>query len=155
MKRRKHSHARSVTALCAVGVALLFAAQAYAHPHDFLNGTWVVRPVQTEHASEPVTLTGTVTIGDLDGELTVSRNLTYTGYKTFYYQDSVEGPAKSTIRGDDETVRMRWDGDTLMVFTTRNGVRTVDNYSLAPDGTMIDLVESAGHAPLMVVLRRQ
>ena len=153
MRRQTYSRARVVTIFCAAGVALLFAAEACAHPRDFLNGTWVVQPVQTEHSGEPVTLTGTVTIDDVDGEITVSRNFTYTGHETFYFRDRVEA-AKSTIRGDGETVRMR-DGDALMVFTTRDGVQTVDNYSLAPDGTMIDVAESAGNTPLMVVLHRQ
>ena len=135
--------------------ALSFAMVALARRHDELNSIWVLRPTPVEFRGQPVTQSGTVTIDDREGNITVTRNFTYAGAQTLYYHDSTDGPRGSKIRGQGAVAKVRWEGDTLNVSTTREGAETTDRYSLAPDGTMIDVVESAGRTPVMLVFHRQ
>jgi hypothetical protein len=70
-------------------------------------------------------------------------------------QVSADGPRGAKIRGQGAVAKVRWEGDTLNVSTTRRGVETTDRYRLAPDGTMIDVVESVGRSPVTLVFHRQ
>jgi hypothetical protein len=135
--------------------ALGFAMVAAARRHDELNSIWVLRPTPVKFDGQPVTQSGTVTIDDREGNITVTRNFTYAGAQTFYYHDSTDGPRGAKIRGQGAVAKVRWEGDTLNVSTTRGGVETTDRYRLAPDGTMIDVVESAGRTPVTLVFHRQ
>jgi hypothetical protein len=136
-------------------LALGLAMVASARRHDELNSIWVLRPTPVEVDGQPVTQSGTVTIDDREGNITVTRNFTYTGAQTSYHHDRADGPRGAKIRGQGEVAKARWEGDTLNVSTTRGGVETTDRYSLAPDGTMIDVVESAGRTPVTLVFHRQ
>jgi hypothetical protein len=139
--------------VCAFALGL--ATVALARRHDELNRIWVLRPTAAEFDGQPVTQTGTVRIDDREGNIAVVRNFTYSGAKTFYYHDSTDGPRGTKIRGEEAVAKARWEGDTLNVSTIRRGVETIDRYSLAPDGTMIDVMESAGRAPSTLVFHRQ
>jgi len=135
----------------ALGLAIVAAARR----HDELNSIWVLRPTAVEVDGQSVTQSGTVTIDDREGNITVTRNFTFAGAQTFYYHDSTDGPRGAKIGGQGAVTKVRWEGDTLNVSTTRGGVETTDRYRLAPDGTMIDVVESAGRSPVMLVFHRQ
>jgi hypothetical protein len=138
------------------GAFALFGVAAYAR-HVNLNGTWVMQPAQSEYAGLPVTQSGTITIDDREGNVTISRDFTYAAAtQTFRYHDAADGPRGATIRGSGEQVKARWEGDLLKVTTIRDGVATVDNYSLAEDGvTLRDIVEQQGREPVTYLFRRE
>ncbi len=67
---------------------LLFTVSAFAHEHTALNGTWTLVPAQSDFGGQPVIQTGTVTINERDGDITVSRSFKYQGANdTFFYRD--------------------------------------------------------------------
>jgi hypothetical protein len=55
----------------------LLACSAFARDHSSLNGIWTLAPAKSDFASQPVVQTGTVTINDRDGVITVSRSFKY------------------------------------------------------------------------------
>ena len=72
----------------AVLTALLFAFSAFARDHTALNGTWTLVPAKSDFAGQPVVQTGTVTINERQGIITVSRSFVYEGAtETFFYSD--------------------------------------------------------------------
>src|ERR1017187_5571964 len=72
----------------AVLTTLLLACSAMARDHSSLNGTCTLVPARSDFAGQPVVQTGTVTINDHQGIITVSRNFVYKGTtETFYYSD--------------------------------------------------------------------
>jgi hypothetical protein len=72
--------------------ALLFAVSTFASDHHALNGTWTLVPATSDFAGRDAVQTGTVTIDDRQGNITVSRNFTYDGAKqTIFYSFSTDG----------------------------------------------------------------
>jgi hypothetical protein len=59
----------------AVLTAALFAFSAFAHEHTALNGTWTLVPANSDFAGQPVIQTGTVTIDERQGNITVSHEI--------------------------------------------------------------------------------
>ncbi len=136
---------------------LLVAFSAFPRDHTLLNGTWTLVPAQSDFAGQPVVQSGTVTIDERQGNITVSRNFVYggAGGETYFYRDMTDAENNATIRnGKDLKSKARWDHDVLKVTTTQNGVVTVESYSLAPDGAMRVMVESPGHATITLVFER-
>ena len=132
----------------AVLTTLLFAFPAFAHQHTALNGTWTLVPAKSDFAGQPVIQTGTVTINERDGDITVSRNFTYEGATdTFFYRDITDSENSATIHtGKDLKTKTRWDHDVLKVTTTNNNPARLlcESYTLAADGTMLVSVDKAG-----------
>jgi hypothetical protein len=124
--------------------------------HHALNGTWTLVPARSDFAGHAV-FTGTVTINDRQGNLTVARNFTYDGAaETFFYNFTTDGRENSTIRnGKDFKSQARWEGDVLKVTTTQAGVTTLERYSLAADGTLMLKVELPEHRPITLVLAQK
>jgi hypothetical protein len=151
---RKHS----TTAIAgAVLAALLIAFSAFAREHTALNGTWTLVPAKSDFAGQPVVQTGTVTIDERQGNITVSRNFIYEGAtETFFYKDMTDSQNNATIHsGKDLKSKARWDHDVLKVTTTQSGATTLESYALAADGSMLVTVASPGHAPFTLVFQRQ
>ena len=125
---------------------LLFAFSAFGHDHTALNGTWTLVPSQSDFAGQPVIQTGTVTINERDGDITVSRNFKYEGASdTFFYRDITDSENNATIHtGKELKTKTRWDHDVLKVTTTQSGAVTLESYSLAADGAMLVSVIKAG-----------
>ena len=123
----------------AVVATLLFAFTALARDRTLLNGTWTLVPTKSDFAGQPVIQTGTVTINERDGDITVSRNFAYEGATDIYfYRDITDSENSATIHsGKDLKSKTKWDHDVLKVITTQSGMVTVESYSLAPDGTML------------------
>ena len=115
----------------AVLTALLFAFCAFARDHTFLNGTWTLVPTKSDFAGQPVVQTGTVTINERQGIITVSRNFAYEGAtETFFYRDMTDAENNATIHtGKDLKSKTRWDHDVLKVITTQSGAVTVESYT--------------------------
>ena len=122
----------------AVLATLLFGFSAHARDHSSLNGTWTLVPAKSDFAGQPVVQTGTVTINDRQGIITVSRNFVYKGAtETFFYTDMTDANRGATIRtGKDLKSKTRWDHDVLKVTTTQSGAVTLESYTLGADGTM-------------------
>src|SRR5579872_2063439 len=81
----------------AVLTTLLFAVSAFAHEHTALNGTWTLVPTKSDFAGQPVIQTGTVTINERQGDITVSRSFTYEGAtETFFYRDLTDSENNAT-----------------------------------------------------------
>jgi len=141
----------------AVLTTLLFAFSAVARDHSALNGTWTLVPAKSDFAGQPVVQTGTVTISDREGIIIVSRSFKYEGAtETFFYRDITDAENNATIRtGKDLKSRTRWDRDVLKVTTTQSGAVTLENYTLAADGTMMVSVVRPEHKPITLVFQRQ
>ena len=150
----KHSTAIAVAALATFVVA---AVPAPARDRILLNGTWSLVPTKSDFAGQPVVQTGTVTINERQGDITVSRNFQYAGAgETFFYRDMTDAENNATIHsGKDLKSKSRWDHDVLKVTTTQNGAVTIESYSLAADGTMRVNVQKPDHAPITLVFQRQ
>ena len=143
----------------AVLTTLLFAVPAFAHQHTALNGTWTLVPAQSDFAGQPVIQTGTVTIYERDGDITVSRNFKYEGVTdTFFYRDITDSENSATIHtGKELKSKTKWDHDVLKVTNTnkQSGAVTRESYTLGPDGTMLDSVERPEHKPITLVFERK
>jgi hypothetical protein len=140
----------------AVLTTLLLACRVFAHDHTFLNGTWTLEPTKSDFAGQPVVQTGTVTIDERQGLITVSRNFAYAGAaETYFYRDMTDAQNNATIHsGKDLKSKTRWDHDVLKVTTTESGATTAESYRLATDGTMVVNVERPGRPPFTLVFRR-
>jgi hypothetical protein len=142
---------------CILATFCLFAFSSLAREHTALNGTWTLIPVKSHYEGQPVVQTGTVTINEREGNITVSRNFVYSGSKeTFFYRDMEDSENSATIHtGKDLKSKMRWDHGVLKVTTTESGAVTVESYSLADDGDMIVNVSRPGHEPMTLVFERK
>src|SRR5580704_1674343 len=120
-------------------ITLVFAVSAFAHEHVALNGIWTLVPTQSDFAGQPVIQTGTVTINERDGDITVSRSFKYEGASdTFFYRDLTDSENSDTIHtGKELKTKTKWDHDVLKVTTTESGAITLESYSLRADGTML------------------
>jgi hypothetical protein len=148
----------STTAIAgAVLATLLFAFCAFAHQHNALNGTWTLVPAKSDFAGQRVVQTGTVTINERQGIITVSRNFVYEGAtETFFYRDMTDSNDNATIHsGKDIKSKTRWDHDVLKVTTTESGAVTLESYSLAADGTMLVSVVRPERKPITLVFQHQ
>jgi hypothetical protein len=131
----------------------LLASSAFAGEHSALNGTWTLIPAKSDFAGQPVVQTGTVTIDDRQGNVSVIRNFVYEGAKeTYFYKDMVDSERNATIHsGKDLKSKTRWDHDVLKVTTTQDGAVTVESYALGPDGTMTATVAKPGRQAITLV----
>ena len=136
---------------------LLFAVSAFARDHTALNGTWTLVPTKSDFAGQPVIQTGTVTINERQGDITVSRNFTYEGAtETFFYRDLTDSENDATIHtGKDLKSKTRWDHDVLKVTTTQSGAITLESYTLAADGSMMVSVVKPDRKPITLVFQHQ
>ena len=136
---------------------LLFAFSAFARDHSALNGTWTLVPAKSDFAGQPVVQTGTVTIDERQGNVTVSRSFVYEGAtETFFYSDITDSQNNATIHtGKELKSKTRWDHDVLKVTTTQSGAITLESYALAADGTMMVNVERPEHKPITLVFQHQ
>ena len=148
----------SATAITgAVLTTLLFAFSAFAHDHTALNGTWTLVPARSDFAGQPVVQTGTVTINERQGIITVSRNFVYEGAtETFFYRDITDANNNATIHtGKDLKSKTSWDHDVLKVTTTQDAAITIESYTLAADGTMLVSVVRPEHKPITLVFQHK
>ena len=138
---------------------LLFSATAFAHEHAALNGTWTLVPAQSDFAGQPVIQTGTVTINERDGDITVSRSFKYEGVSdTFFYRDITDSENSATIHtGKELKTKTRWDHDVLKVTNTntQSGAVTLETYALAADGTMMVSVVRPDHKLINLRFQRR
>ena len=136
---------------------ILSAALASASDHHRLNGTWKLAPMQSEFNGQPAIQTGMVTINNREHNIYISRNFNYDGAnQSFEYTFTVDGRENTSVKeGKAFKVKAKWDDDALQVKTTQNDTVTTERYTLAPDGTMILLVERPGHAALALHFQRQ
>jgi len=143
--------------LATAGSLVLFAAVASASDHHSLNGTWKLAPTQSEFNGQPAIQTGMVTINDRQHNIYISRNFNYEGAnQSFEYTFSVDGRENSSVReGKAFKTKAKWDDNVLKVKTTQNDTVMTESYSLAPDGTMLLLVERPGHPVLTLRFHRQ
>jgi hypothetical protein len=147
----------STTTIIGPVLTLLFAATAFAHQHTALNGTWTLAPAQSDFAGQPVIQTGTVTINERDGDITVSRSFKYEGASdTFFYRDITDSENNATIHtGKELKTKTRWDHDVLKVTNTQAGEVTVETYTLAADGTMLVSVIRPEHKAITLLFQRK
>ena len=106
----------------ATAAMAFLALSAFAREHTALNGTWTLVPEKSDFAGQPVIQSGTVTINEREGNISVSHNFVYQGATggTTSYSDSIDGETNTTIhRGKDGKSKARWDHDVLKV-TPRN-----------------------------------
>ena len=147
----------TTTVTGAVLATFLFAFSAFARDHTALNGTWTLVPARSDFAGQPVIQTGTVTIDERQGNITVSRSFVYQGAtETFFYNDITDSENNATIHnGKDLKSKTRWDHDVLKVTTTQSGATTLESYSLAADGTMMVSVIRPEHKPITLLFQRK
>jgi hypothetical protein len=145
-----------ITITAAVLTTLLFACSAIAADHRAMNGTWTLVPTKSDFAGQSVVQTGTVTIDDHQGIITVSRSFVYAGAtETFFYSDMTDAEHNATIHsGKDLKSKTRWDHDVLKVTTTQSGAVTVESYALTADGDMTVNVARPDRKPITLVFQR-
>jgi len=145
----------TITVAACVLTTLLLAFPALAHDRSALNGTWTLVPAKSDFAGQRVVQTGTVTINDHEGIITVSRSFVYEGAaETFFYNDITDAENNATIHtGKDLKSKTRWDHDVLKVTTTQFGAITTESYTLAPDGTMTVSVVRPEHKLITLVFQ--
>jgi hypothetical protein len=114
-------------------------------------------PTKSDFAGQPVMQTGTVTINERQGDITVSRNFAYEGAgETYFYRDMTDGQNSATIHaGKDFKSKTKWDHDVLKVITAQNGATTVESYTLGADGVLMANVVSAGRKPITLYFERK
>jgi hypothetical protein len=114
-------------------------------------------PAKSDFSGEPVVQTGTVTINERQGNITISRNFVYAGAtETFFYRDMTDSENNATIHtGKDLKSKTRWDHGVLKVTTTESGVVTLESYALAGDGTMTVNVVRPDHRPITLVFEHK
>ena len=136
---------------------LLFAYSAFAHDHNFLNGTWTLVPARSDFAGQRVVQTGTVTINERQGIITVDRNFVYEGAtETFFYRDMNDSDNSATIHtGKYLKTKTSWDHDVLKVKTTESGAVTLETFTLAADGTMLVNVARPDRKPITLIFQHQ
>ena len=147
----------STTITAAVLTTLLFACSAIAADHRAMNGTWTLVPTKSDFAGQSVVQTGTVTIDDHQGIITVSRSFVYEGAtETFFYNDITDSEHNATIHsGKDIKSKTKWDHDVLKVTTTESGAVTLESYTLAADGDMMVSVVRPERKPITLVFQRK
>ncbi len=147
----------TITTTGAVLATLLFAFSAFARDRTLLNGTWTLVPTKSDFAGQPVIQTGTVTINERDGDITVARSFAYEGATdTFFYRDLTDSENSATIHsGKELKSKTKWDHDVLKVITTQSGAVTTESYSLAADGTMLVSVIRPDRKPIALVFQRK
>jgi hypothetical protein len=143
----------------AILLTALFAFSAFARDHHTdMNGAWTLAPTKSDFAGQPVIQTGTVTIDEREGNITVTRSFVYEGAdETFFYKDMTDSQNNATIHeGKDLKSKARWDHDVLKVTTTReSGAIIEESYTLAADGTLMATVIGPGHKQISLVFQRQ
>ena len=93
----------TTTVTGAVLATFFFAFSAFARDHTALNGTWTLVPTRSDFAGQPVIQTGTVTIDERQGNITVSRSFIYQGAaETFFYSDMTDSENKATIHNGQD-----------------------------------------------------
>lgn len=137
--------------------ALTLVSSVFAANHHLLNGTWILDPVRSDFHGQPMIQTGSVTIFDRQGNLSVERNFTYQGANgSSWYSFSIDGPEGSTIhQGKTIKSRAKWEGDVLRVNTVENGASTVERFSLTPDDSLMLIVERPGLPAMTLFFHRQ
>lgn len=142
-------------------VALVFfsvfvPAFAWANHHHDLNGTWRLVPTRSQFAGEPALQTGTITINDRERNITVSRNFTFDGAnQTISYSSTIDGKENATIQEGGIRAKAKWEGDTLRVTSTQDGITSTEQFRLANDGTMLMTVDRPGHHEETLVFERE
>jgi hypothetical protein len=137
-------------------MTLLFTFSAVARDRSSLNGTWTLVPTKSVFAGQRAVQTGTVTIADREGNITVARRFVYEGdSETYFYNDMTDSQRGATIRtGNDLKSKTRWDHDTLKVTTTQAGATTIESYALSADGTMTVSVTTPDNKRITLVFQR-
>jgi hypothetical protein len=140
----------------AVLATLLFASSTFARQHTALNGTWTLIPTRSDFAGQPVIQTGTVTINERQGDISVERNFAYEGATgTTFYRDMIDSENSATIHtGKEFKTKARWDHDALKVTTTQSGAVTVETYTLTGDGTLMVNVTRPDHKTITLYFQR-
>jgi hypothetical protein len=147
----------SVIVTAAALFTLLLAIPGFARDHTAMNGTWTMVPAKSDFAGQPVVQTGTVTINDREGIVTVSRSFVYEGAsETFFYRDMTDAENGATIHtGKDLKSKAKWDHNVLRVTTTRSGAITLESYTLGADGTMLVSVVRPEQKPITLVFQHK
>jgi hypothetical protein len=138
-------------------LALLLASSAFARDHVALNGTWTLEPAQSDFAGQPAIQSGTVTINEREGDISVERNFAYEReHETFFYRDMTDSQNGATIKtSKDLKSKARWDHDVLKVTTTQAGAVTTESYSLGANGAMTVTVVKPGSKTVTLVFVRK
>ena len=138
-------------------MTLLLALPGFARDHSAMNGTWTMVPAKSDFSGQPVVQTGTVTINDREGIVTVSRSFVYEGAsETFFYRDMTDAESGATIHtGKDLKSKAKWDHNVLRVTTTQSGAITLESYTLGADGTMLVSVVRPEQKPITLVFQHK
>ncbi|HTW64283.1 MAG TPA: hypothetical protein VME17_06685 [Bryobacteraceae bacterium] len=127
---------------------VMFATMGWAVNHHELNGTWQLVPTRSVLNGEPAVKSGTVSIRDHEGNISISRNFDFDAANTnFNGSFSTSARAGTAIKQPGLWSKSKWEGDVLKVTTVQNGITTVERYSLLNDGTMMEEVTRTGHHP--------
>jgi len=138
-------------------MSLMLSIPGFGRDHSAMNGTWTMVPARSDFAGQPVVQTGTVTINDRQGIVTVSRSFVYAGAnETFFYRDMTDAENGATIHtGKDLQSKAKWDHNVLRVKTTQSGAITLESYTLGGDGTMLVSVVRPEQKPITLVFQHK
>lgn len=134
----------------------MFAGAAFAAHHHELNGTWQLIPARSVLNGQPAIESGTVTINDREGNVYVNRNFNVEdANRTVTSNTATDARVNSTIKEPGFRSKAKWYGDVLQVTTTHEGITTMEQYSLLPDGTMMLHVDRTGRPSENLYFHRQ
>jgi hypothetical protein len=138
-------------------LAMLFALALLGRDHKELNGTWTLVPTKSDFAGQPVMQTGSVTINEREGDITVQRNFAYEGAsETYFYKDMSDSRNGASVRSaKDLKSKAKWEHDSLKVVTMQDGKTTTETYTLLPDGTMLATVAKPDGTSFRLYFQRQ
>lgn len=135
---------------------VVFAGAALAAHHHELNGIWQLIPARSELNGQPAIESGTVTINDREGNITVVRNFSVEdANRTVTSHVATDSRTNSTIKEPGFRSKAKWHGDVLQVVTTHEGITTTEQYSLLPDGTLMLHVDRTGRPSETLYFTRQ
>jgi len=143
-------------ATLALAVFAGLAGTAFAAHHHELNGTWLLVPARSELNGQPAIESGTVTINDREGNVYVNRNFSVEDEnRTVTSNVATDARVNSTIKEPGFRSKAKWHGDLLQVNTTHEGITTMEQYSLLPDGAMMLHVDRTGRPSENLYFQRQ
>ena len=125
--------------------------------HPSLNGTWLLAPTLSNFAGDMLLQNGSVKINEREHHIYISRNFNYDGTAGGLDMSfSTDGGVNSTVKnGKNFKSKASWEGDSLKVKTTTDGLTYVEHYSFRPDGALQLILERPDHQAQTLVFHRE
>lgn len=135
---------------------LMFSTVALAESHGVLNGTWTLVPERSQLNGEPAIESGTVTFNNAGRNVNLTQHFTVADpAQSIASSFTMNGRTNNAMSlGANSWSLAKWEGHSLQVNTTQNGVTSEESYSLQPDGMLMLTYERPGHKTITLFFQR-